>query len=164
MKLSQVHIPGVISLGILAAIGFILIADGTGMSMFPKLVLFSRVDGVITLDGKPVEGAQVTQEVLYKDADEVPATMVTSDAQGNFVFEEVTHGAGLSRMLPGQVSIVQRLVIRYQGKEYEGWRHNKSSVEPNSELDGHPLRLVCELTTPPDFEGTHFGICRAAKE
>ena len=164
MKFSQVHLPGVISLGIVAAIGFILIADGMGMSMFSKLVLFSRVEGVITQDGKPVEGAEVVQEVLYKDIDEVPATTASSDSQGHFVLEEVTHSAGLSRMLPGQVSIGQRLVIRYQGKEYEGWRHNKTSVEPDSELDGHPLKLVCELTTRPDFEGTHFGICRAAKE
>ncbi len=164
MKLSQAHIPGVISLGILAAIGFILIADGTGMSMFSKLVLFSRVEGVITQEGKPVEGAEVIQEVLYKEADEVPIITAVSGAEGKFVLEEVTHSAGLSRLLPGQVSIVQRLVIRYQGKEYEGWRHNKSSIEPNSELDGRPLKLVCELTTPPDFEGTHFGICRAAKE
>ncbi|MCJ7558249.1 MAG: hypothetical protein MUP90_15235 [Gammaproteobacteria bacterium] len=164
MKLSQVHIPGLISLGLLAAIGFILIADGTGMSMFSKLILFSRVDGVITQDGKPVEGAQIIQEVLYKNADEVPATTVVSGPAGDFVLEEVTHAAGVSRMLPGQVSVVQRLVIRFQGKEYEGWRHNKTSVEPDSELDGQPLKLVCELTTPPDFEGTHFGICRAAKE
>ncbi|MCJ7555870.1 MAG: hypothetical protein MUP90_03020 [Gammaproteobacteria bacterium] len=164
MKLSQVHIPGLISLGILAAIGFILIADGTGMSMFSKLVLFSRVEGVITQDGKPVAGAEIIQEVLYKDAGEVPATTVASGPQGDFALEEVTHAAGLSRMLPGQVSIVQKLLIRYQGKEYEGWRHNKSSVEANSELNGRPLKLVCELTTPPDFEGTHFGICRAAQE
>ena len=164
MKLSQAHIPGVISLGILAAIGFILTADGTGMSMFSKLVLFSRVEGVITQDGKPVEGAEIVQEVLYKDVDEVPPSTVVSGPEGSFVLEEVTHAAGLSRMLPGQVSIGQRLVIRHQGEEYEGWRHNKTSVEPNSELDGRPLKLVCELTTPPDFEGTHFGICRAAKE
>jgi hypothetical protein len=164
MKLSQARIPGVVSLGILAAIGFILTADGTGMSMFSKLVLFSRVEGVITQDGKPVEGAKIVQEVLYKDVDEVPPTQVVSGPDGNFVLEEVTHAAGLSRVLPGQVSIVQRLVIHYQGKEYEGWRHNKTSTEANSELDGHPLKLVCELTTAPDFEGTHFGICRAAKK
>ncbi len=164
MKLSQMRTPGIATLGILAAVGTILIANGTTMSLFSKLVLFSHVEGVITLNGKPVAGAQIVQEILYKDAGEFAPRSVTSGPQGDFELEEVIRNPGLSRMLPGQVSIVQRLIIRHDGNEYEGWRHNKSSVEPNSELDGQPLKLICELTNKPDFEGTHFGICRAATD
>ena len=65
------------------------------------------------------------------------------------------------RLIPAQPSIRQKLVIRYQGVEYEAWSHGKHDYDANSELDGKPLRLVCDLATAPDFEGTHYGICRA---
>ncbi|WP_363168918.1 DUF6795 domain-containing protein [uncultured Lamprocystis sp.] len=60
--------------------------------------------------------------------------------------------------------MLQRLVIRYNGVGYEGWRHNKNSYDLNSELAGRPLRLICDLAHAPDFEGKHYGICRAAPD
>jgi hypothetical protein len=58
-------------------------------------------------------------------------------------------------------AIQQTIVIRYQGTEYVAWLHGKSSYDANTELDGHPLHLVCELTRQPDYEGKHYGICKA---
>ena len=145
-------------------VGIFMSVDGVAMGKFSKLVLFSHVEGVITQDGEPVEGAEIVQEILYKEVDNIAPTTVKSAADGHFVFEEVSEKAGLSRMLPGTATITQRLVIRHDGQEYEAWRHGKKDFEPNSELEGQPLRLVCELTTPPDFEGFHYGICRVAKD
>ena len=164
MKSRGMVASGLTALAALAALGFILTANGMAMAMFSKLVLFSRVEGVITLDGQPVEGAEVVQEILYKEAGKIPPATVRSAADGRFVLEEVSHNAGVTRLLPGQASVVQRLVIRHDGQEYEAWRHNKSSFEPDSELEGRKLELVCELTTTPDFEGTHYGVCRVAED
>jgi hypothetical protein len=57
--------------------------------------------------------------------------------------------------------VLQKITIRYEGRDYTAWRHTKNSYEPDSELDGKPLDLECELTRAPDFEGTHYGICKA---
>jgi len=64
-------------------------------------------------------------------------------------------------LLPAQLVVMQKIVIRYQGAEYIAWRHMKGSCGVNSEVDGRALKLVCELRRKPDFEGTHYGICKA---
>ncbi|RLB48816.1 MAG: hypothetical protein DRJ42_22365 [Deltaproteobacteria bacterium] len=133
-----------------------------GPESFSRLVLFSRAEGVVTQNGVPVEGAEVIQELLYRSAASFPNKSVITDYDGRFVFQEVTESAGLSRLLPGEATINQRLLIRYEGREYEGWVHGKTSFDPESELDGRRLNLVCELTTEPEFEAFHFGICRVA--
>lgn len=137
---------------------------GATMGMFSELVLFSEVEGVVLKDGVPVEGAEIVQEITYEEPGKIPAKTVQTGADGRFALARVTTGAGLSRVIPGQPSILQRLMIRHNGVEYEGWRHNKNSYELNSELAGRSLRLICELANAPDFEGKHYGICRVAPE
>ncbi|NJN48187.1 MAG: hypothetical protein HC808_18805 [Candidatus Competibacteraceae bacterium] len=134
------------------------------MGLFSELVLFSDVEGVVLKDGVPVEGAEIMQEITYQEPGKIPSKTVETTPNGRFTLARVTRGSGLSRIIPGQPSILQRLVIRYDGKEYEGWRHNKNSYELNSELAGQPLRLICELANTPEFEGKHYGICRVASE
>jgi hypothetical protein len=137
---------------------------GVAVGMFNELVLFSDVEGVVMKEGVPVAGAEIVQEITYQEPGKIPARTVQTGADGRFTLARVTTSAGLSRIIPGQPSILQRLMIRYNGVEYEGWRHNKNSYEINSELDGRSLRLVCELANTPDFEGKHYGICRVAPE
>lgn len=134
------------------------------MGMFSEVVLFSDVEGVVLKDGIPAEGVEIVQEITYQEPGKMAPRMVKTGAGGRFALARVTTTPGLSRLLPAQPSILQRLVIRYKGVEYEGWRHNKNSYELNSELSGRPLRLVCELANAPDFEGTHYGICKVAPE
>lgn len=129
-----------------------------------ELVLFSRVDGVVLKDGAPLAGVEILQEIVYREPGRVPSRTITTDASGRFSLSPVTERSGLGRLVPGQPSILQRLVIRHDGVEYEGWRHSKESFEANSELDGRPLRLVCDLSTAPDFEGKHYGVCRVAPD
>lgn len=134
------------------------------MGMFSELVLFSEVEGVVLKDGAPLEGVEIVQEITYQEPGKVPAKSTKSGVGGRFALPRVTTGGGFSRLLPGQPAILQRIVIRYEGVEYEGWRHTKNSYELNSELAGRPLRLVCELSLAPDFEGKHYGVCRVAPE
>lgn len=132
------------------------------MGLSSPLVLFSEVHGTVTREGKPVAGAELVQEVVWSDnKNDVPAAHTHSDAAGRFHFPAVMHRPGVLRAVPHQPVILQKIIIRYEGRDYPAWRHTKNSYEPNSELDGKPLNLECELTRAPDFEGTHYGICKA---
>lgn len=133
------------------------------MGASPRLVLFSEVHGTVLKDGAPVQGAKVLQEVVWSDnKDEIPARETVSDDSGQFSFPAVEHNAGALRVVPHQPVILQKLIIRYGGVDYPAWRHTKNSYEENSELGGKRMELVCELSREPDFEGTHYGICRAS--
>lgn len=132
------------------------------MGVFDRLVLFSEVHGTVLKHGQPVEGARLTQTVVWSDnKDEIPAQQAVTDAKGGFSFPAIERKAGVLRMVPHQPVMLQKIIIDYQGSEYTAWRHTKDSYEANSEMDGKPLNLVCELTRDADFEGTHYGICKA---
>lgn len=151
------------TLGVVVMFGLAPTTDGVAMATNSQMILFSHVEGVVTRDGEPVAGAEIVQKVLYKTEDEVPAVSLTTGADGKFEFDEISRKAP-RRWLPGEITITQSIVIHHDGQQYEGWHHGKKGFEANAELEGRPLRLVCELTTTPDVEGNHFGICREAKE
>ena len=138
---------------------------------FNRIVLMSDVEGVVLKDGVPVEGAEVVQQISLDEPNDVPETIARTDAQGKFDFLRVTKGPGIRRLIPVEPSVLQRILIRYKGVEYEAWRHSKHSYEPDSELNEYPvqgrkgpLKLVCELSNKPDFEGNHYGVCKLAAE
>ncbi|GLQ99216.1 hypothetical protein GCM10007863_36360 [Dyella mobilis] len=132
------------------------------MSAFDRLVLFSEVHGTVLKEGKPVEGARLTQTVVWSDnKNEIPAQHAVTDGQGSFSFPTIEHKPGILRMVPHQPVILEKIMIDYQGVEYTAWRHTKDTYDANSEMNGKPINLVCELTREPDFEGTHYGICKA---
>lgn len=152
---------GTLAVATLFLLAFIL-SEGCAMGLSSPLVLFSEVHGTVLSDGKPVQGAELVQEVVWSDnKNDVPPAHTQSDAQGRFHFPAVEHRPGLLRGVPHQPVVLQKITIRHAGHEYTAWRHTKNSYEPNSELDGKPLNLECELTRAPDFEGTHYGICKA---
>ena len=131
------------------------------MSLFSRLVFFSEVQGTVLKNGKPVQDAELVQEVVWSDnKNDVPSKQVRTDAQGRFHFPTLEHRAGVARMVPHQPVILQTIIIRHDGADYTAWRHAKDSYEANSELDGKPLKLECELTCEADFEGKHYGICK----
>jgi hypothetical protein len=132
------------------------------MGIFDRLVLFSEVHGTVLRAGKPVAGAELVQKVVWSDdAAQNPTQHTVTDKDGAFTFPAIERNAGLLRLIPAQPTIQQTILIRYQGAEYVGWLHGKTSYNANTELEGRPFRLVCELTHQPDYEGKHYGICRA---
>ena len=138
------------------------VPEGYAMGVFGRLVLFSEVHGTVLKDGKPVAGAELVQKVVWSDDEnEIPPQRTVTDETGAFSFPAMTHGAGLLRLIPAQPIMLQTIVIRYRSVEYTAWRHSKDSYDANTELDGRPLKLVCELSREPGYEGTHYGICKA---
>ncbi|MGB5937837.1 MAG: carboxypeptidase-like regulatory domain-containing protein [Rhodanobacter sp.] len=147
----------------IAAVLSLGLCGGCAMGASSRLVLFSEVHGTVLRNGVPIAGAQIRQEVVWSDdKDEIPARETVSDGSGRFSFAAVERRPGALRVVPHQPVILQKLIIRYDGVDYPAWRHTKNSYGENSELDGRPMQLVCELSREPDFEGTHYGICRAS--
>ena len=132
------------------------------MGVFDRVVLFSEVHGTVLKDGKPVQGAELMQTVVWSENEnEIPPQRTVTDEKGAFRFPAIERKAGLRRMIPSQPMMLQKIVIHYQGVEYIAWRHGKDSYDANAELDGKPFNLICELTRQPSHEGTHYGICKA---
>ncbi|MGE8217989.1 Nickel uptake substrate-specific transmembrane region [compost metagenome] len=131
------------------------------MALFKTLYLFSEVHGTVLLDGKPVQGVEVEQDYHWRWGGQKRTTTVTTDAQGRFHFAEVTGRSWTAGLLPHEPVIVQRITLRYQGKEHKGWFMAKHNYDRLGEVPGRPLNVVCDLADEagPRPEIGTFGIC-----
>jgi len=114
-----------------------------GLSDTGKVCLFSKMSGVIKLNGKPAANARLVRTVNHnKDiTDET-----TSDENGYFEFDaKFTHS--LTSMLPQEFAASQKINVHYDGKTYEMWSGVKRVPEENSESRGKPLVVECELSS-----------------
>jgi len=108
-----------------------------------KVCLFSKMTGVVTLDGKPAANARLIRTVDLSG----PETDETStDEQGNFSFPAVFTRT-VSKYLPQEFSSNQDIKVLYQGKEYAMWSAVKRTPDDNSESRGKPLHVQCELNS-----------------
>lgn len=130
------------------------------MGLFEKLTLFSETSGQVLFNGKPAQGATVVQAISSKRLGDIPSNTTRTDDNGRFFFPAITKSAGLARLNPAQVTIRQALKISYQGKDYDAWINYRGDFENNSENNGKPLKLVCELTAQPEQVDVSFGICK----
>ncbi|WP_245965099.1 DUF4198 domain-containing protein [Trinickia dinghuensis] len=153
----------VVAAGLLISAVFVSgLRKGWAMGAFDRLVLFSEVRGTVLKHGAPVAGAELIQKVVWSDNEnEIAPQRAVTDEKGAFRFQPITRAAWFLRLIPAQPIMLQKIVIRYEGVEYTAWRHSKNSYDADTELDGRPIRLVCELTSQPDYDGKHYGICRA---
>ncbi|GLR71926.1 hypothetical protein GCM10007852_28340 [Agaribacter marinus] len=142
----------------------ILLGITYSMSTFSStLVLFSPVSGVVELNGEPVEGANIVHN--YKWKDEVFSEEKMTDPSGEFSFPVKTQQSFFWSMFPHNPAIGQELTINYQGKSYTAWRFKKGNYELNSENDGLPLKMRCELSETEKAHdisqlSDYFGLCR----
>lgn len=127
--------------------------------LFGSNTLFSPVEAVVTIEGNPCENARIVQKVYKANSEEIVAETVT-DQSGQFSFDEVAESRGLLSLLPGEFVATQRLVIYCDNKEYLGWANTKRSPELNSESNGQPMSLVCDLSKAHEEDDEYSGICR----
>jgi hypothetical protein len=130
------------------------------MAFSKTLYLFSEVEGIVLLDGKPVQGVEVSQEYFWHWKDQKAKKVTTTDAQGRFHFPVVT-GTSMTAALPHQPVIEQTLRLSFQGKDYKGWSHAKGNYDDKGEVGARPFKLVCDLSDEPaaHTEIRSFGIC-----
>ncbi|WP_024460408.1 carboxypeptidase-like regulatory domain-containing protein [Marinimicrobium sp. LS-A18] len=114
------------------------------MSLFDigKVCVFSKVNAQLLLDGKPISGVTVTRTWNW---DKRASDSTVTDMNGYFSFPAV-HQRSVKPLLPLEITITQQLSTTHNGKEYILWRGAKRDSEEQSELDGAPFNLTCELT------------------
>jgi len=128
------------------------------MAFFSKeeVVLFSPMEGVITYEGQPAEGAEVVRQVTWKN-DETRTDRSEADENGQFSFPVITDSD--RQVLPTQFVAHQRVYVNYRGEEYVIWMMGKISTDLYGELGGKPSNFRCELTSDlRRVEGPYSGL------
>jgi len=114
-----------------------------------KIQAFPEVNGVVTMNGEPVEGALVKLVYNYNHKDKFIET--TTDKSGKFHFsEKYTHTLRL--LLPFQTSIDQQIIINYNHNTYIAWRTTKFSHGNDTAISKILSSLICELTSEADYQ------------
>ncbi len=123
-------------------ISFILLIFSYGVyAMSVKPCLFSGMTGVVNYEGKPAANVRLLRQIEGKDVDET-----ITDEKGNFEFKVLYQKKSLFSFLPTEFVIQQRIFAFREGDEYEIWTGVKRRPEENSESQGKPLVVSCELT------------------
>jgi len=132
------------------------------MSFFGlKLCVFSAVEGKVLREGKPIPNALVKR--TYDWDGENITDEVTTDDDGNFSFNN-QYQKSLFAIFPHNPSVGQFIKIYIDDKEYQAWGFQKGNYDVNGELDGKPMKLLCDLDSPKqthkasEFKN-YVGIC-----
>lgn len=112
-----------------------------------KVCLFSKISGVIKLDGKPVPNARLVR--IANRSGEKTDEAVT-DAHGFFEFPAVFERT-ITKFLPQEFVVKQEIFVHYNQKKYEIWAGVKRKPEENAESRGKALIVECELNSEKKF-------------
>lgn len=108
-----------------------------------KVCLFSAISGTLTLDGKPVANARLVRK---GDRDGPRIDEAVTVANGYFEFPAMFERT-ITKFLPQEFVASQKIIVYYEGNEYEMWSAIKRKREENSEARGNPLIVRCELNS-----------------
>lgn len=118
-------------------------ASATSLFHVGKVCLFSKISGVITLDGLPAANAKVIRTAnLNKDKVDITYT----DENGFFEMPAVFQRT-VTKFLPQEFVTKQDIVVQYNGKEYDIWSGVKRTPDENAEARGEILNVQCELNS-----------------
>lgn len=128
------------------------------MSVFDagKAYLFSPSTITITKDGSPVKNAKVIRRWEWKD--NLNEDLSYTDDNGTVIFEGIRERS-VSQVLPVQFFVAQQLSIVIDDNEEIFWENAKMSPSENSELEGIPLILNCDINSEEktyQFSGTEL--------
>ena len=104
--------------------------------------VFSAVKARLALNGQPLKGVTVIRRWEWqKPREEVTET----DEHGEFSFPAAFESS-VTRLLPIELVVAQGLYVEINGKEKKFWSNLKRDPKENTEYNGQPISLVCELT------------------
>ena len=110
-----------------------------------KQCLFSSFSGVITLNGKPVDGAKI-KRIAYRSHTKGNKTDYTiTNEQGEFFMPTVWDRNIVGKFLPMEFAAAQEVFVYVDNQEYQIWYGVKREREENSEMRGNKLNVQCEL-------------------
>ena len=110
-----------------------------------KFQIYPEVNGIVTMNGEPVEGAEVTMSYIFRGKQ--GSTICKTDRNGVFTFKEKTIYS-LASILLLQSVISQKLSIKYNHIEYSAWNVIKYNPSDDPKLTKLLTNLTCELTNP----------------
>ena len=115
----------------------------TGCSpCFRTSYLFSSVEGIVTLNGKPQQGLRIIRQ--YKDGDsQLVEDSAVTDESGRFQFAEGTRFDAIC--YAAEPYIDQKILIVEDTKQYTAWSFVKRNYDDQGEIE-RLLSLNCELT------------------
>jgi hypothetical protein len=129
-----------ISFAVLAIANIFFLSGANAVTI--KQCLFSKMTGVVNLNGKPVANVRLVRTINY-NKDIVDETV--TDENGNFEFPAVFRNNYAGKILPMEFVASQLIIAHHEGKEYEMWSGVKRKPEENAESRGKPLVVSCEL-------------------
>jgi len=138
----------------------ILGASVMGLFDFMKVCLFSEVNGVVLIEGKPVAGAEVVRTSKMNDS--IYTDKTVTDKQGRYHFD-ARYARSVDKILPVQPMVEQNMTITYENKAHLGWETTKMNFKENGELN-KIINVSCDLSSQPEIRtGPRYnpikGIC-----
>ncbi|OMH39446.1 hypothetical protein BGP75_03485 [Motiliproteus sp. MSK22-1] len=128
--------------------------------MGKTFVLCSPFAGTaITGDGEPAAGVEVERQWTWGWNDESGSDRTVTDAQGRFSFPVVEGSSFTASFLPHEPHVSQRIIAHTKNGDVEIWFAAKRSYELNSEMDGRPTKVICNLDREPSDAGLYWGTC-----
>lgn len=114
------------------------------MSIFDagKAYLFSPSKITITKEGRPVKNSKVIRRWEWKE--ELKEDFSHTNEEGVVEFGGVRDRT-ISQILPVQFFVAQQLAVVIDDQEQVFWENAKMSPSENSELEGKPLILSCDI-------------------
>ena len=120
------------------------------MSLFMRdeeeVVLCSPMEGVITVEGKPVSNAKIERNIKWQDDVGETDTYYT-DKNGSFSLPIKQTTVRLNKIT--QFVMSQEITVFYNNSKYMIWTLGKGSKLLYGELNGKPENFRCELTNDP---------------
>lgn len=135
----------------------------SAMSIFGKKVcVFSAVSGTVVNNGEPIVNAIIKRTYTWDGKDITDESK--TDENGNFSFP-VKHESSVWAFFPHNPSIIQFIKINVDNNEYQAWGFQKGNYDVNGELDGKPMNLLCDLSSPKQTHKVneyqnYVGICK----
>ena len=117
------------------------------LSNIGKACLFSNISGVILLDGKPVENALLIRTIEFSNK---KTDKTRTDSNGYFEMPAIFERS-VKNILPQEFSSAQEIELVYKGQSYAIWSGVKRKPDENSESQGKPLVVKCELNSERNF-------------
>ncbi len=158
---------------LLLSVGLLILSCEVYAGMFglgkkTEVHLSPEVKGVVTLNGRPVEGAQVVRTLDYdREYREEQLTGV----DGRFSFPEKNIMSDRPNKLLDETRVRQILTVNYEGQKYLIWYTTPGTIHRRTAIARRLGALHCELTNPeiehgfeniekPEFPHSTFSICR----
>lgn len=113
-----------------------------------KITVFSKMEGVVTKGGRPVEGAVVKRSADHYN-DKVYSDQAVTGKDGRFSFGAISTWS--LRPIIFDTVVLQEITIEFEGKIYLGWEMFKHNNHHHGELVNKdkkskaPIRCTFEL-------------------